>query len=1677
MGWFSSHKKAGEGGGSSSRPLSLQSDSRRLSGVGRTGTVAHRKKKADEAEASSNRQRPPISYKAPAAESRSRRFSFESLTISRQGSGLTDEEDFFDAEEYAEEQRMKVQAIGKRTESEFPRIETIGHESDSDNSLYAPSLPRKHDTLLHENTAAQPPSAHGRTTKGALKGTGQQSPTWKGQSSRASTGPPALSPLSQLEQWAADRNGFDTRSRNNNVEISLSHSTRTSTMNSEPGQSLRRGREAEPRADTTALGRECSPAALISQRISRTTESLAAFTSRQGSPSSARSLTTGVSLTTYANFCENCEVSDRTIAHCNVCQSSFCDKCWAGQFAHKKGKVSHGGVPHEQTRPAIAEKVRNALEPPADDMVRERLWAEDQSTTWFGIERPADQSTPIFQDYGRFADLMISTDPKKIAANTRFVGSTDTDRDTRTPSLVSFVGQTGAGKSTLIKLMVDLASDTHSSYEFQTPVIGGRGAHVPTSEDVHLYIDPRTWDGQAPILYADCEGLEGGEREPLGALLKRKRKSDKPSGADSASGRFQKAVKIISERELLWAQSYKAGREFAVTNLYPRLLFTFSDVIVFVLRNPRVVEHVFERLINWANAAIETSVNQPLLPHAIIVLNATENDIDAKLWDVNVNTSTILDDLAKTVNQNSVFKKYADTWRQRGKMVDTLEQLVLCYYSSIQILRIPEVGRPRLMQDQVAKLSHGVLTASIAARSNKAKLRMLLDVEDLQAYLEHAFSHFSGTLDFPFDFVQASFINSPIPPDFGGNILKLAINIKDVWKGEADGAVIFQALSYMVASCIMIETTRNNKPGAADQVFPQYLEHIDAALENFCEQHWPCEFILPSTNTRCVNVLSGHGKDHQSKNGEIIAAGSFESSFRYARYLQEFRDSVYSRLWHLQEELQEKLLDGGRDASQIAATIHRDKVVQSFYRQVSNGASVPDEFDSHTVCLCCLFEAPEHPLPCGHVLSMEPTRSIWYNCPLEGNNVRHTWTIRLKPKSAGVRILTLDGGGMRGIVELETLRALEQAMNVQIPIQSFFDLIVGTSTGGLITLGLGVMNWLVEECISQFESMVTKAFTRRAGSAIWGVGFFVDNFNHSRYETKPLEQCLKDAYSEDQYLFGGRRQINTANAGSTVRVAVTAASLNGRSAIVMGNYNRVCSDKLSYQFLRPEKQFAELKIWQAARATSAAPKFFKPYNHDPTQRSYIDGAVFHNNPIEVAEKERKLIWPELQDSYPDIVVSLGTATSPSLKRTESVQIAQRGVVSHAAALLRIAKNHLATSIECERIWEKYLDNLPRNIKQSRFVRVNPELTGEVPSLDEVKAMPELQKNVRNRLKQDFRIKSLAFQLLATSFYFELLGPIAETKGSGWVAEGRIVCRLQNTRDIFQLGRFFQERRQENHSHLMFIIKEQDKAARREHLVEITDALIYRMINKGTFEIPTTIHVSSRLAMSEIWLSMSQEHVFPISGFPRCLFDDERQGNSPREAVTSNPNRWAGNSFRSKAARRAWTTPSLDKVRTEIPMPGFSKPRPLKTPISDDEQDSTSSTDTSEKSIPLSRNKTVQLFRGAFRALLQPVRVRRLQDPGMEFASDASSDDLDVYRVAQADSEAYHSYLGSLATPSFMSGDDSWRENWASSVAGLFEMDASNGRVLDVTGDTRDRSVVEGRIEMAADDLWGLERGR
>ncbi|KAI0863768.1 hypothetical protein F4860DRAFT_521823 [Xylaria cubensis] len=1209
-----------------------------------------------------------------------------------------------------------------------------------------------------------------------------------------------------------------------------------------------------------------------------------------------------------AHTCEACEEQLLDVWFCNICTINFCGQCWDAQVVHRKPLK---GMFHEKTSLDIAVKVHNVLSPPTDELVRDNLYRADASTAWFGVERPDNSSPPIFQDYGRFAELMKATDP--VRKNPSFVGGMSrVRRDRRTPSLVSFVGQTGAGKSTLIKLLIDFA--TTNDKTFPSPVIGLRGAHVPTSEDVHLYLDPKTADSEGPMLYSDCEGLEGGEREPLGAMFKRKRRQDHSRDADIKPSLLE--TKVISERELNWADGPRArSREFAVTNLYPRVLYTFSDVIVFVLRNPRVIEHVFVRLVEWAAAAIETSSNQPVLPHAIIVLNASENDIDDRWWDVRDSTESILHDFGGTVNHNVTFKKWAQFWRERGKAINGL------------IIRLPSEGRPKLMEEQVGKLYDGILTACISARCARYQARMLLDVEDLNDYLQEAFNHYSNTLESPFNFVQASSRNSPIPPDFGGNILKLALDMMAILKPEqhTDARPIFSELSYMVASCIMLDSARHNNKGSASQILLKYINHLDDALENFCDQYWPCEFINPKTGVRCVNVRSGHtSKGHQSADGRVFAAGDWVSKFSFEDH-RSFRDWVYYCLLDLLRELTTQVQENGEAEEQVASRIHQTMVLSKLFSHAKHSdetAHTRNYLINNTACFCCLFGQAEHCLPCGHIICIDCVNTYGY--PRAANGIELSecpflchddmWTasclIHIKPKLAGVRLITLDGGGIRGIVELEVLRQIELELG-GLPIQCFIDFIVGTrsnftydttlntadhanSTGGIIALGLASMNWTVDKCIEQFESLCDQAFTRRTGSMIPLVSHLVEHHHHSKYQTTTLESALKAAFTDDMHLFGGERlpEFNQWQ----VKVAVTATALAGNKTYVLSNYNghRENQKSSNYHFQRPQLYSTELKVWEAARATSAAPSFA-------------------NNPVRIADSERKIIWPDNQ--VPDLFLSIGTGSSPSLSRTGSEQMnaPRKGIFSHGRHLYGIMRSTLEQTLDCEKAWDDYTRggtaSISSSFSASRFIRINPEVD-EILALDDKTKLASLRMKAREALKADKRIPEIGKRLTASTFYFERLAASDIQPDGALQVQSKIRCRLlQFSRLMHRFGEYLCYLNA-IYEGLKFVILE-DTDSEPLASIPLTDNAINSMIKTQRLEIGRVkFVVKNRLLPTQIYLYFGQASKYHISGFPQCFTQDSQVTSPNFMAPNWSSFRYTHGSRRRKGASSSWKPPDI-----------------------------------------------------------------------------------------------------------------------------------------------------------------------
>lgn len=226
-------------------------------------------------------------------------------------------------------------------------------------------------------------------------------------------------------------------------------------------------------------------------------------------------------------------------------------------------------------------RLQDILTPATDPQVQQSKHLEDEDTTWFGVTRDS-ANLPVFQDYGRYTTIMANS----------AIGQ----HRTRYPHLVSFIGQTGAGKSTLIKMLInhqECNADPACPPSLPSPVVGSaRNDNTPTSGDVHLYADPGTYLGPFPILYADCEGLEGGENTPIGLRHRESGQAEgrARSGSYGEASSHKKRNRIVrgSQRGISWANSPETRkRQYAVTELYPRLLFTFSDVIVFVLKNPK----------------------------------------------------------------------------------------------------------------------------------------------------------------------------------------------------------------------------------------------------------------------------------------------------------------------------------------------------------------------------------------------------------------------------------------------------------------------------------------------------------------------------------------------------------------------------------------------------------------------------------------------------------------------------------------------------------------------------------------------------------------------------------------------------------------------------------------------------------------------------------------------------------------------------------------------------------------------------------------------------------------------------------------------------------------------------------------------------------------------------------
>lgn len=235
-----------------------------------------------------------------------------------------------------------------------------------------------------------------------------------------------------------------------------------------------------------------------------------------------------------------------------------------------------------------------------------------------------------------------------------------------------------------------------------------------------------------------------------------------------------------------------------------------------------------------------------------------------------------------------------------------------------------------------------------------------------------------------------------------------------------------------------------------------------------------------------------------------------------------------------------------------------------------------------------------------------------------------------------IRILSIDGGGIRGIIPARILQRIEEATGK--PARDLFHLIAGTSTGGII--GCGLLSGKTARQMGDLYAAEGGDIFRRS---LWDRVSALGGLSKPDYDPIPLELVL---YRElgDAWL----SQVTDAE----LLVPSYAIQL---PYTVAGTAPGLMYPRMPYFFKSWKARGADLEPYETpqqydfplrsiCRATSAAPTYFPPAliaNARGEQYGMIDGGVFANNPALCALASAYKLWPDADDY---MLVSLGTGS-------------------------------------------------------------------------------------------------------------------------------------------------------------------------------------------------------------------------------------------------------------------------------------------------------------------------------------------------------------------------------------------------------------------------------------------------
>ncbi|KND93534.1 hypothetical protein TOPH_01531, partial [Tolypocladium ophioglossoides CBS 100239] len=232
-------------------------------------------------------------------------------------------------------------------------------------------------------------------------------------------------------------------------------------------------------------------------------------------------------------------------------------------------------------------------------------------------------------------------------------------------------------------------------------------------------------------------------------------------------------------------------------------------------------------------------------------------------------------------------------------------------------------------------------------------------------------------------------------------------------------------------------------------------------------------------------------------------------------------------------------------------------------------------------------------------------------------------------QSRPLRVLSLDGGGIRGISSLliledimERLRQTEGLERVPRPCK-YFDLIGGTSTGGIIAIMLGRLGMSVDECIRAYKKVAQQAFTPKRTSILPASpsGAFSATQLEAAIKKTVREFCVNPvcvdqrdrSKSTTDTCPHGEMEFRDSSCCDTVVLAITKDDVDALPTLFTTYDTSV--------------RLEGCTVWQVARATSAATTFFKQIRVGRDDIEFVDAGFGFNNPCEVLIDEAQQRFP------------------------------------------------------------------------------------------------------------------------------------------------------------------------------------------------------------------------------------------------------------------------------------------------------------------------------------------------------------------------------------------------------------------------------------------------------------------